>query len=50
MTFELGQGKHTLWLAARSRNFKIDRIVLYQEDRKARALDPETPQSQYHPW
>ncbi len=50
MTFELREGKHTLWLASRSRNFKIDRIVLYQEDRKSRALDPATPQSQYHPW
>jgi hypothetical protein len=50
MTLELGQGKHTLWLASHSRNFKIDRIVLYQEDRRARALDLTVPQSPYHPW
>jgi len=45
-------GKNTpvIWIAPRSANVKIDRVVLYQADREARALDPATPQSDYDPW
>jgi arylsulfatase A-like enzyme len=50
LTFDLQEGKHTLWIAPRSRSFKVDRLVFYQEDRTARALDPVTPQSDFHSW
>ncbi len=47
--FEFTEGAHTIRIAPRSRGFKLDRLVLYMEDRKARALSLATPQSEYHP-
>lgn len=45
-----GNNEPVLSIAPRSSNFKIDRVVLYQSDRRAAALNPESPQSEYHPW
>jgi arylsulfatase A-like enzyme len=45
-----GKNNPTISIAPRSPNFKVDRVVLYQSDRKSRALDPFAPQSEYHPW
>lgn len=45
-----GRNNPTIWIAPRSANVKIDRLVLYQSDRTSRALNLGTPQSEYHPW
>lgn len=37
-------------IAPASRNLKVDRVVIYQEDRCEKALDPNTSQSAYHRW
>ena len=37
-------------IAPASRNFKIDRVVVYQEDRVNQALNPLTARSELHPW
>ncbi len=48
--FQLGERGNDLWIAPRSANIKIDRIVLYQSDQRHRARDLSTPVSAYHPW
>lgn len=48
--FQLAERGNILWIAPRSQNIKIDRIVLYQEDQKEKAMDLKTPISDYHPW
>ncbi len=50
LAFDLSEGKHHISIAPRARGFKLDRLVLYQADRRTRATDPATPQSEYHPW
>ena len=45
-----GRNNPTIWIAPRSANIKIDRLVLYQPDRKAHALNLSTSQSEFHPW
>lgn len=37
-------------IAPAARNLKVDRVVIYQEDRVGRALNPSTPPSAFHPW
>lgn len=37
-------------IAPASSNLKIDRVVIYQEDRAQQALDPATPPSAFHSW
>ena len=45
-----GVNKPIISIAPRAQNFKLDRVVLYQADRKSVALNPATAQSEYHPW
>ena len=49
-SFHLQERGNNLWIAPRSANFKVDRIVLYQSDREKRAFDVSTPVSDHHPW
>lgn len=39
-----------IWLAPKSQNVKIDRIVLYQADRAVDAKQEDAPVSDFHPW
>jgi arylsulfatase A-like enzyme len=48
--FQLQERHNTISIAPRSANVKIDRVVLFQSDRRAKALNLSTPVSDYHPW
>lgn len=48
--FELGERGNRIFIAPRSANIKIDRIVVYQADQSDKALDLATPVAPYHPW
>ena len=50
LTFQFNERGNRLWIAPRSQNLKIDRIVAYQADQKTRALNVATPSSAFHPW
>lgn len=45
-----GNNKPVISIAPGAANFKVDRVVLYQADRRAQALDPTHAQSEFHPW
>jgi arylsulfatase A-like enzyme len=49
-TMMLSERGNDFWIAPGDANVKIDRIVIYQQDQKARALDPQTPVSEFHRW
>ena len=49
-TIDLRERGNDFWIAPATANLKIDRIVIYQEDEAARALDPQTQVSEFHPW
>jgi arylsulfatase A-like enzyme len=49
-TIQLQERGNDFWIAPATANFKIDRIVVYEHDRATRALDLQTPVSDYHPW
>ncbi len=49
-TVELRERGNDFWIAPASANFKLDRIVLYQEDQASKALDLHTQVSEFHPW
>jgi hypothetical protein len=49
-TISLRERDNDFWIAPADANLKIDRIVIYQEDRASQALDPQTPVSEFHPW
>lgn len=48
--FKFRERGNKLWIAPCSQNLKIDRIVCYQDDRRQRALNLDTPSSEFHPW
>jgi arylsulfatase A-like enzyme len=48
--FALRERGNEIWIAPRRANLKIDRLVLFQSDRRAKALDMATPVSAFHPW
>lgn len=48
--FDLDEKHHDIWVAPRSANVKIDRIAVYQDDRRQQALSAATPVSPFHPW
>ena len=48
--FQFTEKRNDIQIAPRSPNIKIDRIVAYESDQAARALDLKTPVSPFHPW
>ena len=49
-TFEFTEKRNDVTIAPYSQNFKVDRIVAFESDRKEAALDPQSPVSPFHPW
>ena len=49
-TFEFKEKRNDVWIAPKSANFKIDRVVAYEADRERKALDTRTPVSPFHQW
>jgi len=45
-----GKNNPVIAIAPQSQNLKIDRLILYQADRKDIARFPGTPATEYHPW
>lgn len=48
--FQLNERSNYFEIAPGSRNVKVDRIVFYREQAKEKALDLNTPCSEYHAW
>jgi hypothetical protein len=49
-TITLRERGNDFSIAPGDANVKIDRIVIYQVDEQARALDLQTPVSEFHQW
>lgn len=49
-TFKFKEKRNDVWIAPRTANLKIDRIVAFEEDQAKRAQGPTTPVSPFHPW
>ncbi len=49
-TFHFHEKRNDVWIAPRTANLKIDRIVAFEADRAATARDLKTPVSPFHPW
>ncbi len=49
-TFQFKEKRNDVWIAPRSANLKIDRVVAFQADQAAVARDIKTPVSPFHPW
>lgn len=50
LSFGFEEKTNEVWIAPRSANLKIDRIVLFKSDMADIALDIHTPISPFHPW
>ena len=48
--FEFSEKRNNVWIAPRTMNLKIDRVVVYEDDQRAKATDLLTPVSPFHPW
>lgn len=48
--FQFKEKRNNVQIVPRSPNFKIDRIVAYEEDQAKKAIDLKTPVSPFHPW
>lgn len=48
--FDLARGDYVLEVAPRSDNLKLDKIILYREDRDGEMVKKELPESEYTPW
>jgi len=48
--FSFDEKRNDIWIAPRSANLKIDRVVAYEDDREKIATDTNTPVSPFHPW
>lgn len=50
LNFDFQEKRNNLWVAPKTANLKIDRIVCYQADQQAKAFQLSTPVSPFHPW